>query len=46
LQAVGLSGERLAERTHRRRGGGDPLENRSTIHVRHDDLFSATPLVA
>ena len=47
LKAFRLGGESLADRTHRRRGRGDPLENRATINaLRHDNLFDATRLLA
>ena len=47
LEPFRLGGESLADRTHRRRGCGDSLEDGSTINaLRHGDLFDATRLLA
>ena len=47
LKAIGFGGESLADRTHRRRGCGDPFENRATVNaIRHGDLFDAMRLLA
>ena len=47
LKAIRFGGESLADRRHRRRRRGDPLENRATINsLRHNVLFDATRLLA
>ena len=46
LQAVGLGGESLRERVHRRRGCGRAFEQRATIYaLGHNNLFESDALI-